>query len=145
MKCTDDPDAFALSEIPLRLNWKPPSWGGQTNVLSATASEVIEDIDLLLTGGRLHSANKALLEQVYSNGLTGRDPDNNALQAAIQHFSAVPEFHITNNLVDSKTTTTIREVPSFPISQQPEVVRGYKAIVYLYMDGAVRIYREYQL
>jgi cullin-associated NEDD8-dissociated protein 1 len=38
--------------VPLRLRYTPPSWGGPTNVNNAPTSKVIDDIDLLLTGGR---------------------------------------------------------------------------------------------
>lgn len=136
-ECTEDPADFELNEVPLRLNWKPPSWGGQTNIRRATAEAVVNDIDLLLTGGRLHSSNRALLEQVYKDALIGSDPHNNALQAVIQHFSALPEFHITNNLVDSNSNTTARNVPTMSPPAEPEAVEGYKAIVYLFMAGAV--------
>ena len=112
--------------VPLRLMWKPPSWGGQTNVLGATASEVIGDIDLLLTGGRLHSTNKAILEQVYTNAMTGGAPDNKALTAVLQHYSAVPEYSITNNLVASSSTTQIRPTPNITAPQNPPPVEGYK-------------------
>jgi len=134
----DDPEAFESPGVPLRLSWKPPSWGvgAQTNVQSATASAVIDDIDLLLTGGRIHSANRALLEQVYTNALTGSDPDNNALKAVVQNYAALPEYHITNNLVDSSSTTQIRAVPNITIPESPPPVEGYKAIVYLFMAGA---------
>lgn len=134
--CQSGPDAF--NAVPLRLLWKPPSWGGNTNVRNAITSEVIDDIDLLLTGGRLHSANKAILQTVYDNANSGSDPDNNALSAVIQHFAAVPEFHITSNLVDSSSTTLAeRDAPDISLPPNPPPVEGYKAIVYLYMAGAV--------
>ena len=133
--CEDDA-AFESPGVPLRLNWKPPSWGGQTNVQGAIVSVVMDDIDLLLTGGKLHSANRALLEQVYNDALTGSDPDNNALKAVLQHYSAVPEYHITNNLVDSSSTTEIRDVPDITIPPSPPPVEGYKSIVYVFMAGA---------
>ena len=38
--------------VPLRLRYTPPSWGGSTNVKNAVTSDVIDDLDLLLTGGR---------------------------------------------------------------------------------------------
>lgn len=130
-------EASESAGVPLRLNWKPPSWGGATNVNGASVSSVIDEIDILLTGGRLHSANRALLEQVYIDALAGSDPDNNALRSVLQHYSAVPEYHITNNLVDSSNPTTeIRNVPNITIPQAPPPVEGYKAIVYLFMAGA---------
>jgi len=116
------------------------SWGGQTNVNGANASQVIDDIDLLLTGGRLYSANKALLVQAYNNARTGGNPDNKALRTVLQHFSSLPEFQITNNLVSSLSNTTVRRVPNITIPANPPLVQGYKAIVYLFMGGAADSY-----
>lgn len=138
---TDYPDGgrfdCGFAEVPLTLRWKPPSWGGQTNVNGASVSSIINDIDLLLTGGRLHSANKAILSQVYTAARTGSNPDNRALRAVLKHYSAVPEFHITNNLFDSSASATAtRPIPNITIPQNPPPVVGYKAIVYLFMSGA---------
>ena len=71
----------------LQFQWRPPSWGGQTNVASATPSMVIDDIDILLTGGKLYSTSRAILEQVYSDALAVGD-DISALNAVLQHYSA---------------------------------------------------------
>ncbi|KAL7541734.1 hypothetical protein ACHAXR_011178 [Thalassiosira sp. AJA248-18] len=123
--------------VPLRLRWKPPSWGGETNVNNAPASAVIDDIDLLLTGGRLHAANRVILEQVYNTGKS----DDNALQAVMQHYAAVPEFHVTNNLVNSKSSaTTVRAVPNIEVPENPSPVKGYKAIVYIFLAGGMDSY-----
>lgn len=125
-----------FADVPLTLRWKPPSWGGQTNVNGASVSSIINDIDLLLTGGRLHSANKVILTQVYNGARTGGNPDNKALRAVLKHYSAVPEFHITNNLLSSSATTSARPIPNITMPQSPPPVVGYKAIVYLFMSGA---------
>lgn len=134
--CTPTGLWYTPNRVPLNLSWKPPSWGGTTNVQSASVSEVLDDIDLLLTGGRLDPANRALLEQVYSNAHAGSDPDDNALIAVLQHYAALPEFHITNNLVSSSSTTETRPVPNITVPPTPPPVEGYKAIVYLFMGGA---------
>lgn len=144
-----DASTFEDPGVPLRLRWTPPSWGGQTNVNGATAAAVIADIDLLLTGGKLSAANRALLEQIYYDTVTGgfalptwfprpsSDPHTNALRVVLQHFSAVPEFHVTNNLIDSKSTSTVlRDVTNAVAPETPDPVQGYKAIVYLFMAGA---------
>ncbi len=103
----------------------------------ANVATVINDIDLLLTGGRLHSANRAILAQVYTGARTGSNPDYKALKAVLKHYSAVPEFHITNNLFDSSSSSTsARPIPNITVPQTPPPVVGYKAIVYLFMSGA---------
>ena len=132
--------------MPLRLRWTPPCWGGSTNVLGAPAADVVADIDLLLTGGKLSQGNRAILEQAYTNALTDTDAwrpggDISALQAILQLYSAVPEYHITNNLVDSKTSSTQdRPIPDIILPENPPPVEGYKAIVYLFMAGACDSY-----
>ena len=127
--------------VPLRLRYTPPSWGGATNVNNAPVSDVIDDIDLLLTGGRLHSANKAILESVYNEAHVGAQPDEAALRAVLQHYAVAPEFHITNNLLNSKTTTPAeRPIPNIQIPQDPPPVTEYKAIVYMFLAGAMDSY-----
>lgn len=129
--CEYDPALFQGVQNSLR--WKPPSWGGQTNVNAATALQVIDNIDLLLTGGRLNQANKNLLVQIYNSARTGSNPDNKALNTVLSHYSAVPEFHMTSS---SLSTTSIRAVPNITIPANPPPIQGYKAIVYLFMAGA---------
>ena len=132
--------------MPLRLRWTPPCWGGSTNVVGAPAADVVADIDLLLTGGKLSQGNRAILEQAYTNALTDTDAwrpggDISALQAVLQLYSAVPEYHVTNNLVDSKTSSTQdRPIPDIILPENPPPVEGYKAIVYLFMAGACDSY-----
>lgn len=137
---TDYPDGgqfdCGFAEAPLTLRWKPPSWGGQTNVNGASVSSIINDIDLLLTGGRLHAANRAILSQVYTSTRTESNSDIKALRAVLKHYSAVPEFHISNNLLSSSVTTSARPIPNITMPQNPPPVVGYKAIVYLFMSGA---------
>ena len=122
---------------------KPPSWGGNTNVLGASVSAIISDVDLLLTGGKLHPSNRALLEELYVNTTiadTSGDPDNKGLQAVLQHFAVTPEFHITSNL-HSSASSQVRSVPDdLTVPQEPTPVENYKAIVYLYMAGAADSY-----
>ena len=129
--CEYDPALFKGVQNSLR--WKPPSWGGQTNVNAATALQVIDNIDLLLTGGRLNQANKNLLVQIYNSARSGSNPDNKALNTVLSHYSAVPEFHMTSS---SLSTTSIRAVPNITIPANPPPIQGYKAIVYLFMAGA---------
>jgi len=127
--------------VPLRLRWKPPSWGGETNVNNAPPSQIIDEVDLLLTGGRLHPSNKAIMEQVYNSANSGINPDSKSLKAVISHFAATPEFHITNNLMNSRVTTTAtRPTPDISTPPNPAPVTDYRAIVYLYMDGAMDSY-----
>lgn len=81
------------------------------------------------------------MQQVYNSANNGINPDSKSLKAVISHFAATPEFHITNNLMNSRTSTiTERETPDISTPPNPPPVTGYKAIVYLYMDGAMDSY-----
>jgi cullin-associated NEDD8-dissociated protein 1 len=127
--------------VPLRFRYTPPSWGGATNVNKAPTSEVIDDIDLLLTGGKISAANKAILENIYDIARANSGSDGYALRAVIQHYSVAPEFHITNNLQSSKATAPdARPVPDITIPPNPEPVTEYKAIVYMFLSGAMDSY-----
>ena len=90
---------------------------------------------------RLHVTNKAILKQVYDTAHNGVTPDDNALRTALQHFAVVPEFHITNNLFDSKVSNlALQSVPNIEIPQDPPPVSGYKAIVYMFLEDAMDSY-----
>ena len=78
--------------------------------------------------------------QIYNNARIGSNADSNALRAVLQHYAALPEFHTTNNLVSSLSTTTVRVVPNITVPTNPPPVREYKAIVYLFMGGAADSY-----
>jgi hypothetical protein len=81
-----------------------------------------------------------MLEAVYTNAPT----DEVGLSSIVQHYAALPEFHITNNLVDSKSTVSERPVPNITLtaheSETPQSVEGYKAIVYIYLRGGMDSY-----
>jgi cullin-associated NEDD8-dissociated protein 1 len=123
--------------VPLRLRYTPLSWGGSSNVNNAPTSAIIEDIDLLLTGGKLSGVNKAIMEDVYDSVHQDSGSDVKALYAVIEHFVATPEFHITNNLFSSKAVPNARPLPDIDIPQDPKPVTEYKAIVYMFLSGAM--------
>ena len=133
-----DTAAIDSQGFPLSLSWKPPSWGGGSGA-GVPASVVVDDIDLLLTGGKLYSHSRTILEQVYNDALISGDEDD-ALRAVMQHYSAVPEFHVSNNLMSSGATTQARPVSDVTLPENPPPVTGYKAIVYVYMAGAADSY-----
>jgi cullin-associated NEDD8-dissociated protein 1 len=104
-------------------------------------SRRIQANPVLSSNFRLHATNKAILKQVYDTARNGATPDDKALRTALQHFAVVPEFHITNNLFDSKASSpALRPVPNIEIPQDPPPVTGYKAIVYMFLEGAMDSY-----
>jgi cullin-associated NEDD8-dissociated protein 1 len=123
--------------VPLRLRYTPLSWGGSSNVKNASTSAIIDDIDLLLTGGRISGENKAVMEAVYNSVREDSSSDEKALHAVIEHFVAAPEFHITNNLFSSKALPSPRPPPDADAPEDPKPVTEYKAIIYLFLSGAM--------
>lgn len=80
------------------------------------------------------------MEQVYDDAHTGSNPDKKALTAVMQLYSALPEFQITNRLLNSKSTTAYRDIPDVQVPPSPPPVEGYKAVVYLFLAGAMDSY-----
>uniref|UniRef100_A0A7S4S6P4 DUF1501 domain-containing protein n=1 Tax=Ditylum brightwellii TaxID=49249 RepID=A0A7S4S6P4_9STRA len=141
-KITDHPDerwyqcheAGSLNpdtHVPHRFRWLPES--------NASPAEIVSEMDLLLTGGRLSSMNKGIITQAYAVAAEAYG-DATALQHAISHFAAAPEFHVTNDLFSNETqlherTSTVPDIP-----ENPPPVTDYKAIVYIYLQGALDSY-----
>jgi cullin-associated NEDD8-dissociated protein 1 len=129
----------ATAVVPYMLRWNPPSWGGKANVKGASAAEVVTDLDLLLTEGRLHSRNRDIIEQAYANTVAkgGVSPDVAALRVAQALFAVTPEFSITNQLMNDKSIPEIRNTTEESLPSDPPPVAGYKAIIYVFMNGAM--------
>ena len=129
----------SLKRVPCQLKWKPSQWGN--------ADQVVKELDLVLTGGRLSSARRQLIEHVYSEAFLsdGRIEALSSIQAMI---ALSPEYHSTNVASDSgdstPTTITYRdEIPSnlAPVTvgrqQETTPVSNYKAVVYLFAAGGM--------
>lgn len=106
------------------LGFLPQSWrfGGA----------VVDELDLLLTGGRLNAVSKALLvdsydQELYANGALA------ALKVVQKLFVAAPEFHSTNvfESLDAPRPESSRPQPSN---------NAYKSIVYINLDGGLDSY-----
>jgi len=131
--CTQSVDFDPNTQnVPYRFRWSP------SNINSTS---IVNELDLLLTGGRLHENNKDIIENAY-NKATADSTDayghERALRVAQRLIAVTPEFHITNNLIDHQTEPTSRiysDATQPPNSEDP--VTDYKAIVYLFLNGAV--------
>ena len=95
---------------------------------SNVASKVIDELDLLLTSGRLSGENKRLILQRYTETLAS-DPQN-ALKIAQQLVIATPEFHSTNNI---RKRGGFRRVSVASGSN----TKPYKAVVTLFLAGGM--------
>ncbi len=99
-----------------RLTYKPDS--------SKSAPEIIDELALLLTGGRLHNNAKSLIIDAYESA----DTNSEGLQTAQKLMAAVPEFHTTNVVQANSFSRSKIDIPQPSQSQ-------YKAVVFLYLDG----------
>jgi len=132
----------ATPTVPQHLGWLPVSWGGTSNTNDAPASAIVSEMDLLLTGGRLDTNSRSIIEQAYSaaaSGGSGTD-DLIALQTAQKLFAMTPEFHVTNRVQDSTIAPEVRNATTEELSENVTETTGYKAIVYLYLAGACDSY-----
>ena len=95
-----------------QLNYKPSQ--------NSTVSEIVSEVALLLTSGRLNSDTKVELENAYSN-LGG-------LSAVQKLITTTPEFHSTGLM---NMRTSLRPQPDVPEnSSEP-----YKAVIFLNLAG----------
>ena len=97
------------------------------------ASMVIHELDLLLTGGRLISSSRELIESAYLKASQAK-LDQEALLQAQELFTFAPEFH-TTSLHTPRLTARADPPPA------PSHGREYKAIVYMWLAGKLSAYR----
>ena len=106
-------------------------WDGSLTYANATAnaSAIVDELDLLLTGGRLTAANRDVIIARYERTLATLGDPQAALRDAQELFLFSGEFHTTSNL------NVQRDVPRFVPRPMPTAGRPYKALVYLYLAG----------
>jgi cullin-associated NEDD8-dissociated protein 1 len=96
---------------------------------SGNASEVLDQLDILLTGGRLGAATKAAVLDVYV--ASGGPVDN--VKSAQQAIAMTAEFNTFGE------TDVIKNAATVALSQKSKKVtknvRAYKAAVMLFMEG----------
>lgn len=95
---------------------------------SDSATLVIDELDLLLTHGRLSERNKDLILRRYQETLA-TDPQN-AVKIAQQLMLATPEFHSTNKV---RLTGAAREGSDASSSNG----KPYKAVINLFLSGGM--------
>jgi len=95
---------------------------------STVASEIVDEIALLLTGGRLHLEARNLLIAAYEEAGAGEK-----LLAVQKLFTALPEYH-SSGLVEAKTEA--RQEAGQPVPTGDE----YKALIFLSLRGGADSY-----
>ena len=96
---------------------------------STSADDVVNELALLLTGGRLNSASKTIMVNAYEQEVQSNGAEA-ALKVVQKLLLSTPEFHSTN--VFDSIASARPENPSPQPSSKP-----YKAIVYINLDGGL--------
>eukprot|EP00937_MAST-01D_sp_MAST-1D-sp2_P000967 g967.t1 len=112
------------------------SFALSSHVQDADAAAVVDELDVLLTGGRLSPHTRALIEGAFRRELDAGSTGSQALAVAQQLFVASAEFHTTsaNHLAGA-----VRQPPA-PIASAAADSKPYKAIVYLFLSGGADSY-----
>lgn len=97
---------------------------------STKASAVVDELDILLTGGRTSQRSKQLAEATYESALHGRAGYLEAIKRTQEALIIAPDFHATN----APSLTEERRPPS---QEVPSSGRPYKAIVVLFLAGGL--------
>ncbi len=100
---------------------------------ATTAAQVIDDLDLLLTSGRLNSTLKAYVIREYSARLAATNSTVAALKYAQKMILLSTEFHTTNANLVSNVRRPVA-APQSPLGRPP------KNIVVLFMNGGLDSY-----
>ena len=124
----------------IRSSWKGGYIDGRWDMSGlnlASADDVINELDLLLTGGRLNSHSRTVIAARYNVVLTTgiltteelkRAQEREALRIAQELFMFTAEFHATNLL--QKRPLARPALPEIPSRGRP-----YRAVVYIFLDG----------
>jgi hypothetical protein len=99
---------------------------------SANAADVVDELALILTGGRLNQETRTMLINAYNDEL-GLNGEASALKHLQKLFLVIPEFHSTN-VFESIGAGRV-EAPR----PEPSTIK-YKAIVYLNLEGGLDSY-----
>ena len=106
------------------LDWTPVNGVGDTNAI-----KVVNELDIILTAGRLDDQSKAILRRQYDVERRENGPIS-AIKVVQQLITSSPEFQVTNYVqrkIGSSRPTQLEMNPS----------KRYKAIVYLYLAGGL--------
>ncbi len=97
---------------------------------ATSIDEVLDDLSLLLTSGRLSDKNKEIIKDTVEDMYLNGDSDK-AIRIAQQLILMSPEFHVWGQT--TRNTGTKRSVRGYDSTPK----HGYKAVVYIFLDGGV--------
>jgi len=95
---------------------------------ASSPSEVVDELALLLTSGRLSAASRSLITNEYQSAATAED----GLRSAQKLIATTPEFHST------RVVTPVKVRPNM-VTPTPSG-NGYKAVVFVMLGGGMDSY-----
>ena len=93
---------------------------------ATTAAGIVEDLDLLLTSGRLSSHSRAIIEGAY-------DGTDDGLKNVLKLFTNAPEFHATN--AHCREGCELLRPISAPGECAGDGCRQYRAVIVVFLQG----------
>jgi uncharacterized protein (DUF1501 family) len=96
----------------------------------AATEQIVADLDLLLTSGRLHAVHREMISRLYEERLAQTGSQGEAMRLAQELFTLAPEFHTT-------TANSLRAAPRRRHTGGSSAAGGrpYRAIVYINLQG----------
>ena len=111
------------------IGWRLTYDGSETATgIPRSTDEIVADLDLILTSGRLHPANRALIREKYDAKLAQTGSKNEAMRVAQELFTLAPEFHTT-------TANSLRPSARLHGASSTSLGRPYKAVLYVDLQG----------
>ena len=102
----------------------------------AAAADIVADLSLLLTGGRLHARAAAVVKAAYAAALEEEGDPHKALKAALRRIVLAPEFHSTAfHTGTALGASAPRAPPALASHVDASKRRPYRAVVVLFMRG----------
>jgi len=94
----------------------------------SSSSDVVSELDLLLTSGRLSAHSQRVIADAYDRKLFESGSADEALRSVQELFLLAPEFTATND-------NSLRDAPRAAGSEASSLGRPYKAVVYVMLQG----------
>jgi len=111
------------------VKWTGPKAGELRFGVNGTIDEMLKELDLLLTGGRLTPQDAATVRTAYDGA-----PAGEKLKAAQEAIVMTPEFHIFGPIMPNGTR------PKSPTPVKEHQPQSYRAVVLLFMAGGADTY-----
>jgi len=98
---------------------------------STNPKDVVDEMAMLLTGGRLNYYSKKVLTEEFQDSIDASQPFSDALRMTQRLMTVVPEFH-SSGLVKPSLRGREGYTP-----RPPSTGENYKAVVFMYLNGGM--------